>query len=198
MKQSISVVNILALSFVFFLGTLLPILIYFFDDFSFVFEINIIDFLSLLATITLSIVVVYLAKSLDKKDIARNIVVEDLNKLCDIYSENRNILGKLQSKNKNYSLTQARQAINLNFHRADLLIDRINKELEVSFSSFYKKLPAKELSNQTLDYWKWVTDGPFMIGNFTISSAYIKDHETNLCIVHSNINLLIHKLIKSI
>lgn len=42
------------------------------------FKVNIVDLLMLVATIVLSIAVIYLTKALNKKDIVRDIVVTDL------------------------------------------------------------------------------------------------------------------------
>ena len=51
------------------------------------YEINVIDLLMLIATIALSIIVLYLSKRLENKDIIRDITISDLNDLCDIYKK---------------------------------------------------------------------------------------------------------------
>ena len=55
------------------------------------YEINIIDTLMLIITTALTIAVVYLGNSLNKRDVARDIISKDLMELCDVYSRNMSI-----------------------------------------------------------------------------------------------------------
>lgn len=60
------------------------------------FKVNIVDLLMLVATIVLSIAVIYLTKALNKKDIVRDLVVTDLKELSVLYEHNSEIFSKLQ------------------------------------------------------------------------------------------------------
>lgn len=159
------------------------------------FSLNVVDFAMLLATIILSIVVVFLTKRLENKDIIRNIIIEDLNILCDLYQQNSGILTLLSDEK--IAIESARDKINMQFFKADLQIDRINKELAASFASYYKN-NKMQLEQITSSYFKWLTGGSFMESRFSISSSFIKEHEIQLNNTVSDIKVVVHKLVAGI
>ena len=91
------------------------------------YSINVVELCSFLATIALAIVVVFLTKSLEKREIARDMIAKDLLELCSTYESNVHILEKLE-KGK-LDLDAARSEINMTFHRGDIITDMISKEL---------------------------------------------------------------------
>ncbi len=157
------------------------------------YTINIIDFSTLLATIGLSVAVVFLTKSLDKKDVVRDMLVQDLKELCDVYSANSDIIKKLSSGD--ISIDTARDEIKMVFHKGDLVIDCIREELKESFPKF-KKENDVNLIELTTTYYKWLTDGDLMKNDFQITLDYQKEHETILRNTIKPIKLVIHKLVK--
>ncbi len=160
------------------------------------FTINIIDLIMSLATISLSVAVVYLSKSLDKKDIIRDLVVADIEELCSIYQSNAAIIEKLDSKGIN--LQEARDEVNMNFHKGDLVIDLITAEIKESFPKFSKK-NEDILLRRTTGYYKWLTGGDLMTKkNFIVDLNFKKEHETVLRNTIKSLKILKHQLVKSV
>lgn len=161
------------------------------------FNVNIVDLLMLIATIVLSITVIYLTKALNKKDIVRDLVVTDLKELSVLYEHNSEIFSKLQKGE--IQLEVARKEVRMIFHKADLIIDCINKEIKESFPKFLEKTKGVNLIELTTTYYKWVTGGEFFDEKkFQITTEFLKSHETSLYNTTSSIKLIIHKLIKFI
>lgn len=161
------------------------------------FNVNIVDLLMLVATIVLSIAVIYLTKALNKKDIVRDLVVTDLKELSVLYEHNSEIFSKLQKGE--IQLEAARKEVRMIFHKADLIIDCINKEIKESFPKFLEKIKGVNLLELTTTYYKWVTGGEFFDEKkFQVTTEFLKSHETSLYNTTSSIKLIIHKLIKFI
>ncbi len=151
----------------------------------------------LVATIVLSIAVIYLTKALNKKDIVRDLVVTDLKELSVLYEHNSEIFSKLQKGE--IQLEAARKEVRMIFHKADLIIDCINKEIKESFPKFLEKTKGVNLLELTTTYYKWVTGGEFFDEKkFQVTTEFLKSHETSLYNTTSSIKLIIHKLIKFI
>lgn len=160
------------------------------------FNLNIIDLLTLFATILLSFVVVYFTKSLDKKDLIRDLVVTDIEELCSIYQNNADIISKLDGKQ--LELKEAREEVNMNFHKGDLVIDLITEEIKESFPNFNKNNEGL-LVRLTTGYYKWLTGGVFMTKkSFSVDLDFQKKHETELRNTIKSLKLLKHKLVKSV
>ena len=160
------------------------------------FSINIIDLLMLIATIVLSIVVLYLAKALDKKDIVRDLIINDINELTSLYEQNSDLFIDLQKGHAN--LDDTRERVRLIFHKSDLVIDRIRKEMNESFPKFFDKTKIN-LVEITTPYYKWVTGGSFLNDRtFQISTEFMKNHQTSLYNTTTSLKLIIHKLIRYI
>ncbi len=157
------------------------------------YEINIIDALMLVITTALTVAVVYLGNSLNKKDMARDIISKDLMELCDVYSRNMWILE--QFNKGEISLNDAKADIRMTFHRGDVISDMIIEEIKESFPKFLED--EKEIQNLATSYWKWLTDGDMQEADFIISQQFIKEHETRVRKTISEIRLVIHRLIKS-
>jgi hypothetical protein len=153
------------------------------------YNINIVELCSFLATIALAIVVVYLTKSLEKRDIARDMIAKDLLELCSTYESNVYILEKLEKGE--LGLDAARSEINMTFHRGDVITDMIFEELKESFPHF-----NHDIRNIATPYWKWLTGNDLQKDNFQISVSFQKQHETNLRKTITDIRIIIHKLIK--
>lgn len=161
------------------------------------FNVNIVDLLMLVATIVLSIAVIYLTKALNKKDIVRDLVVTDLKELSVLYEHNSEIFSKLQKGE--IQLEAARKEVRMIFHKADLIIDCINKEIKESFPKFLEIIKGVNLLELTTTYYKWVTGGEFFDEKkFQVTTEFLKSHETSLYNTTSSIKLIIHKLIKFI
>lgn len=157
------------------------------------YQINIIDLLMLIATIFLAVAVVYLTRSLEKKDTARDLVTTDLLELCEILNSNQKTLNRLSSQQIN--VEDAKAEIRMSFHRGDLMIDMVNNEIKESFPSFLKS--EQELENLITPYWKWLTDGDMQEANFVINTQFIRAHETHLRQTIAKIRLMIHRLVKN-
>ncbi len=158
------------------------------------YNINIIDALMLVITTALTVSVVYLGNSLNKKNTACDIIVKDLMELCEVYSKNILIIEKLNKQE--ISLEDAKTDIRMTFHRGDVIIEMITKEIQESFPNFLKD--NNEIQNLPTTYWKWLTDGDMQDANFKISQSFLKAHETEYRKTVSNIRLIIHRLIKNI
>lgn len=153
------------------------------------YSVNIVELCSFIATTSLAIFVVYLTKSLEKKDTARDIITKDLLELCSTYESNVHILERLEKGE--LSLGIARREINMIFHRGDIITDMIHDELKESFPDFHD-----DIHNIVTPYWKWLTGGDLQTDTFQIDKNFQKDHETNLRNTIAKIRIVIHRLIK--
>lgn len=178
----------------FLLGIIITTLIFLFIPCQWDYEINIIDFLTLIATIALSVAVVYLTKSLDKKDIVRDMLIKDFNELFDIYSTNSDTIKKLNAGE--IDINTAREEVKMTFHKGDLVIDCIRQEITESFPKF-KKYNNVNFVELTSKYYKWLTDGDFMKTDFQVTLDFQKSHETILRNTLTTMKIVCHKLIKS-
>lgn len=158
------------------------------------YNVNVIDALMLIATIALSIIVLYLSKRLQNNDIIRDITISDLNDLCDMYKSNSELFKKFKTESQ--SQEELQKEINMAFDKADLLIDRIDKEFKESFPKMLDYKYNMSLKTITEPYWKWVTDGELMEKGFKVSPTYIRNHEIQLSNLVGELKLVIHKLIK--
>ena len=138
------------------------------------YEINIIDALMLVITASLTIAVVYLGNSLNKKGTACDIISKDLIELCDVYC--RNILILEQLNKGTISIEDAMTDIRMTFHRGDVIADMITTEIKESFPRFLKD--ENEIQNLTTSYWKWLTDGEMQEADFKVSPNFLKDKST--------------------
>lgn len=157
------------------------------------YKINIIDALMLVITAVLAVAVVYLGNSLNKKDVARDIISKDLMELCEVYSRNMSILAQLNKGE--ISLNEAKADIRMTFHRGDVISDMIIEEINESSPKFLKD--KKEIQNLATSYWKWLTDGNMQETDFVISQQFLREHETRVRKTISDIRLVMHRLIKS-
>lgn len=155
----------------------------------FSYSVNIVELYSCIATTILAVVVVYLTKSLEKKDIARDIITKDLLELCSTYESNVRILERLEKGE--LSLDIARSEINMTFHRGDIITDMISKELKESFPDFHDGI-----QNIATSYWKWLTGNDLHNSDFQIDKKFQKEHETHLRNTITQIRIVIHQLIK--
>ena len=86
--------------------------------------------------------------------------------------------------------------IRLMFHRSELVIDRINRELEESFTLYYKTNKNLILVI-TSPYYKWLTGENIYCDDFAITEEFMKEHETRLYKVISDLRVSVHKFVKS-
>jgi len=181
----------------FTLGVIASLIVFLCGNIKWDFSVNIIDLLMLIATIVLSIYVIFLTKRLEKNDIVRDIVIRDIEKLCEIYQQNTTYLKELEHDTSEEKKSDIRKQINLVNHHADMQIDKINQELQISFPKFFKKIGEKGIMVLTMDYIKWLTGGELMESkNFIATTNFLKEHDTKLYDMTSKIHLLIPKLIK--
>lgn len=159
------------------------------------FSINIIDFLMLITTIIISIVVLYLTKALNNKDVVRSMIIDDIKELIGLFEQNSRIF--LEFRNGQISLDETKDKIRLIFHKSDLIIDCIKKELKESFPGFFKKT-GTDFTEITTTYYKWVTGGKLFDNNFNIDSDFIAGHENSLHNTISSLKLVIHKFVRYI
>ena len=121
----------------------------------------------------------------------------DLKELSALYEHNSELFSKLQKGE--IQLEVARKEVRMIFHKADLIIDCINKEIKESFPKFLEKTKGVNLLELTTTYYKWVTGGEFFDEKrFQVTTEFLKSHETSLYNTTSSIKLIIHKLVKFI
>lgn len=163
------------------------------------FNVNIIDFLMLIATIVLSILVLYLARDLNKKDIAKDIIrdsiINDVRELISLYKQNSTLF--LELKKSQNKLEETRERIIMIFDKADLEIDSIKRELNEYFPGFWDKA-GNNIVEITTPYYKWVTGEKLYDKNFNINREFIKEHETILNNTTSSLKLIIRNLIRCV
>lgn len=190
MRKSIVIWSILS----FIVGVSISAIVILFVNAQWDFSLNILDLLMLFITGGLSVVIVYLTKSLDKKTIISDFIVDDFNELCKLYHSNSEIISKL-GKN-DIDLKMARDEIRMVFHQADLVIDCIRKEVNESMPSF-QKYNNDNLVEMTSNYYKWLTDGDIMNDpTFQISVNFQKEHETKVRQTLTALKIFMHKIVK--
>lgn len=155
------------------------------------FNVNFIDFITLIVTTALAVIVYVYTLANEKKNLSSDLVIEDVKELCAIYANNTTILSELEINNNKLKEVQAK--IRFNFHKADCLIDTINAELEESFKEFKKD---NNLAEITKEYNNWLTGGALMEDNFVINKNFLRENETKATHTIRKLRLIIHKLIK--
>jgi len=179
----------------FFLGIFASIIVFLGLNIQWNFSVNIIDLLMLITTIVLSFYVIYLTKRLEKNDIVRDLVIRDIDELCKIYQQNTTYLKELDEDNEK-KREDIRRRINLVNHHADLQIDKINDELHIYFPQFFNEIGDNGIMLLTLDYTEWLTGGELMDKDFIATTNFLKEHDTKLFEMTSQINQLILNLLK--
>lgn len=142
---------------------------------------RIVDIITIIATCIVSIIVIYITKSLDNNDVARQFIIDDLNRLCEIYRNIGEIIDNLHSQSSNPEIIkindEAKKRIQLLFGDGDLLIDQINEEIKV----VYNRLDDGCLRNISENYHKFITDGDLWSqSDYAVSLNFIKDNNDNL------------------
>lgn len=156
------------------------------------YEVNVIDALMLVLTTVLTIAVAYMGNSYDKRSVSRDIISKDLMELCDVYCRNMLVLEQLDKGE--ISIDDAKSDIRMTFHRGDVISDMIVAEIKESFPKFLKD--EKEIQNIVTPYWKWLTDGEMQEANFVMSQQFLKEHETKVRKMISEVRLVVHRLTK--
>lgn len=139
------------------------------------------EILSLVVTSLVSIIVVFIAKTHSNNDVARQFIIDDLNRLCDCYRKIGNIIDDLHEKSQSIEIVntndEAKKRIQLLFGNGDLLIDQINEEIEV----VYKRSQDRYLRDASEEYHKFITDGDLWAqSDFKVSLGFIKDNNEKL------------------
>lgn len=158
------------------------------------YNVNIINFLSFISTCTLAVFVCFLTKSFNKKDEIRQMVINELKELYHLFETTPQIF--LQFERGDIDIEKTHEMVNLVFHKSDLIIDRINKELKISFPKLYNKYNEDFLCQITNKYYRWLTGDTLFKKDFTVTEQFKKENETNMYNTVSDIILIIHKLLK--
>lgn len=163
----------------FLLGLIIGVILCKYDVINWAF--NFADIITVLATVIVSIVVIYIAKSFNNDDVARQFIIDDLNKLCNTYINIGKKIDKLHKKVSSENIVaindEAKKRIQLLFGDGDLLIDQINEELK----AVYGHSDDRYLRDASDEYYRFVTDGDLWSkSDYIVTLEYIKENNERL------------------
>lgn len=153
-------------------------------------QLNLVEFATLLMTIIIAFgIPIYIQTHVDNKKVIKEIIVKDIEALIEIYYDNMSIL--MQLKQGALKLEDAQQKIRFVFHRGDLIVDGLTKQLNgIGISK--DEILVTEITEA---YYKYLTDGSLYDSKFVIKNDFIHSHEVQLKKVTTALKMVIQKVI---
>lgn len=128
-------------------------------------KINTLDFISLLITICIALFVPFLIKkAIDDNRGIKSLLIDEVKELICLVEENHKIISGLYSQSTTIE-NKHRDAVRENFFDAELKLDSIRSQLEISYSS--KKDFSEKVFNHSIKYKQFLTDSKFMMSSYT-------------------------------
>lgn len=157
--------------------------------------INILDFASLLVTIIIATFVpILIKKAIDDNRGIKEMLIEEIKDLLEILERNHNLISDLFSDGHEIK-SNHRDTVRYNFYEAELKIDCLKLQLEVSYPK--KSSIAKEAFDDYLKYKSFLTDGKFMISsNKNIDYDFYQQDNNKFAVLRKNLLISIHKIHK--
>lgn len=158
-------------------------------------EIKIYEVFNLLLTIGIGLSVPFLLKKwIEDNRPVKTALAEEVKILLNYFDE---IKSSMTVFHVNKSITQAdKDKINYKFHQAELKIDSLAGQLDVSFSSQSKAMIA-DLREKYHVYKDFLTGGELMLSNFiTVDDRFYREHNNALAKLDTHLKTLIHKIHK--
>ncbi|USN95021.1 MAG: hypothetical protein H6791_01150 [Candidatus Nomurabacteria bacterium] len=139
--------------------------------------INTLDFISLLVTISIACFVPFLIKkAIDDNRGIKSLLIEEVKDLICLIEKNHKIISELFSQGTAVE-NKHRDAVIYNFFDAELKLDSIRSQLEISYSS--KKGFSQKIFDHSIKYKQFLTDSKFMISSYTQVDFDFYREETN-------------------
>lgn len=127
--------------------------------------INTLDFISLLVTIFIACFVPFLIKkAIDDNRGIKSLLIEEVKDLVCLVEENHKMISDLYSEGTTVE-NKHRDAVRENFFDAELKLDSIQSQLEISYPS--KKTFSKQIFDHSIKYKQFLTDSKFMMSSYT-------------------------------
>ncbi len=127
--------------------------------------INTLDFISLLVTISIACFVPFLIKkAIDDNRGIKSLLIDEVKDLICLVEENHKIISDLYSEGTAVE-NKHRDAVRENFFDAELKLDSIQSQLEISYPS--KKTFSKQIFDHSIKYKQFLTDSKFMMSSYT-------------------------------
>ena len=127
--------------------------------------INTLDFISLLVTIAIACFVPFLLKkAIDDNRGIKSLLIEEVEDLISLVEENHKIISDLYSQ-ETIVENKHREAVRDNFFDAELKVDSIRSQLEISYQS--KKDFSQKIFDHVIKYKQFLTDGKFVMSSYT-------------------------------
>lgn len=167
-------------------------------DFPYIKWDNKVDFVSalgLLVTISISIMIPFFVKKIidDKRGI-KSFLVEEVKDLIKITSSIRDVISNAYSISK-FEASEKDKII-YTFHLAELKIESIAKQLEISFESQSPNV-IKKLKEALSVYKRYLTDGEMMISTFNkIDDHFYRENSNEYSKIETNFKTVIHSIHK--
>ncbi len=128
-------------------------------------KINTLDFISLLITICIALFVPFLIKKvIDDNRGIKSLLIDEVKELICLVEENHKIISELYSQSTTIE-GEHRDAVRENFFDAELKLDSIRSQLEISYSS--KKDFSEKIFDHSIKYKQFLTDSKFMMSSYT-------------------------------
>lgn len=128
-------------------------------------KINTLDFISLLITICIALFVPFLIKkAIDDNRGIKSLLIDEVKELICLVEENHKIISGLYSQSTIIE-NKHRDTVRENFFDAELKLDSIRSQLEISYPS--KKDFSEKIFSNSIKYKQFLTDSKFMMSSYT-------------------------------
>lgn len=157
--------------------------------------INTLSFISLLVTICMAIFVPFLIKkAIDDNRGIKSLLIDELKNLISLVEENHKVISNLYSQGATIESGHRDNMIE-NFFDAELKIDSIRSQLEISYP--FKKDFSKKVFDHTIKYKQFLTDSKFMISSYTqIDHDFYRGEKNAFAVFQKSLITQIHEIHK--
>ena len=156
-------------------------------------KVEFLDILTFLLTLGIGVFIPFFIKKwIDDNKSIKEYLVREVEELQTVVLEVRDRIEECYKKSSTES--QDRDHVNYVFHKAELQIQSIEEQFNISFSG--RKELVEDLKNDYHKYKDFITGGEFMVSDFKIDLRYQRDHSNKFNDLNSNLKKLIHKLHK--
>jgi hypothetical protein len=191
-KKNIIIVSSIAVLLI-LVGIALGVFVKNFPCVSYKNEIDLFSALTFLVTLGIGIIFPFLIKKwIDDNQSIKLYLVQEVEMLESILYEN---MAVIEDCYKTKTVTSDhKDKVNFTFFNADLQIESLQKQFEISFPN--NLILIESIKNQNSEYYHFLTGGEFMVSDFQIDSRFYKEHKTKLNRMTMNLKELIHKIHK--
>lgn len=155
-------------------------------------KVTVLGTLTFLLTLAIGVIFPFLIKKwIDDNQTIKIYLVKEIEQLVNEISENKKIISKSYSSGTFTS--EERDSINFTFHSAELQIESIQKQFDVSFPNSLSLV--EEMKDFFRSYKDYLTGGELMISTFNkVDLTFYREHSNEYNKFESHLKEMIHKI----